>query len=82
MTKWRDRRSECAKSDSKAYGTTWRRQKVRNWIFDIHIIQMLGPGIPESKNFDELKEFFSEKYICCAARSCFQYSSVYFFVRF
>jgi hypothetical protein len=35
--------------------------------------------IPESKIFDELKEFFSEKYICCAARSCFQYSSVYFF---
>jgi hypothetical protein len=28
MTKWRDRRSECAKSDSKAYGTTCRRQKA------------------------------------------------------
>jgi hypothetical protein len=27
MAKWRDRRSECAKSDSKAYGTTCRRQK-------------------------------------------------------
>jgi hypothetical protein len=27
---------------------------------------MLAPGIPESKNFDELKEFFTEKYICCA----------------
>jgi hypothetical protein len=35
MTKWRDRRSECAKSDSKAYGTTCRPTALRavgkNW---------------------------------------------------
>jgi hypothetical protein len=28
MAKWPDRRSESAQSDSKAYGTTCRRQKV------------------------------------------------------
>jgi hypothetical protein len=30
MTKWPDRRSESAQSDSKAYGTTCRRQKPNN----------------------------------------------------
>jgi hypothetical protein len=30
MAKWRDRRSECAQSDSKAYGTTCCRQKVKS----------------------------------------------------
>jgi hypothetical protein len=27
MAKWHDRRSECVKSYSKAYGTMYRRQK-------------------------------------------------------